>query len=506
MPNVHIEFNNFEAGERGAQGDWQQVDGSFRALNLIKSFTGELVVRPGLRNIGPAASTVSNGKIAAFGTTSTALTPWWYVQGTAIKYWTSIGGSVSTATGTLSSTPTEACAYLDAGTIYISNRGDGVYAFNPDASHTVTKLTDAPGGRAIAIYSGRMFVANYDDSLPYRLRYSEENDYNTWPTENFIDCDNYHVIGGMYVQNGHLVIMKQDAIFALYGAPMYNDTLRQLARINGPVHQYAAAVGYNDEIVFQGLGTHYPTRFNGARNLQMRNLEYGSIAHGTASSLRPDTGVFVIRAADNGFLLVEDTTDKAALFLENTWTFHQFGVDVLGMGSNIGNLDNQILITDGGGTSTKPKFYAFDPTKGTPGIEGTDWSRAGDDSATSLEGSLTMPMWWSGVYRGDGNKLFRVAKVSVDFRAFNTGSSTTNHFEMAIRSARVANDITYDTTAVTWDEATSSSSASGTVKRATFQLPVAPYGNGFQLLLTKMRGIAIQGFQIKLEASVEDRG
>lgn len=505
MTSTHISFESFEGGERGLFDDFKPIPSSFRAVNLLKNMAGELMVRPGLQNITPSGY-ATTGKVWAFGATSHTNANRFFVQGTAVKTFVDGGTSLQSVVATLDSTPAEACPYVEGDFIYFSNRGDGIYKLDCSPTPPVlTKLTGAPGGRALAIYGSRLVTANYDDAFPYRIRFSDENDFNSWPAENFIDVDNAFQIGGLFVQNNHLTIMKQESFWALYGVPGVNDTLRKVIRMNGGLNQFAGAVGYLDEIAFHGLGMRTPGLFNGVKAINKHNLQYGVTTAGTPAAQIPEIGVFAVRAMDEGFVLIDSASNQAATLLQDTWTYHTFGVDVSGMGTNIGNIDNVILTTDGGGTSIIPKFYVWYPTAMTPGIEGSGSMRAGDDSATALSGTLTMPEYWQDNFRGSGNKEFHVSKVIIDFRSYNTGSSTHNHFDLQVKAMRVDDAQTFTSATQSWDEASSSSSASGTVRRVVFTPEGLPYGNGFQLLLTNIRGIAIQGFQILLNPSVEKK-
>jgi hypothetical protein len=155
-----------------------------------------------------------------------------------------------------------------------------------------------------------------------------------------------------------------------------------------------------------------------------------------------------------------------------------------------------VYLCDGGAAGAAPNFYVWDPTLDTPGIEGGSQSRAGDDSSTALSGTLTFPEWWS----QDAAEVY-VRSVIVDFKSYNTGSATNNHFDLTVNALRrYQAGAAQASTTQSWDQAAASSSASGTLRREIIGYGEQGMGNGAQLAFTNVRGIAIERVTMILES------
>jgi hypothetical protein len=487
MASEIVTYDNFKGGERGIINDWENIPGTFRATNMVVLRTGELCVRNGLHNETPAG--MVNGKVWLFGATVNQTAARIAIIDNKFYYWNPASPTLTLAGGasTLSVTPSEPVAYLESGRfVYFTIRGDGTYKFDP-SGHSVTKLTSAPGGgKAITVYNDLLIIGNTNDSESNRIFWSDVGDFATWPVDNFLDIGPLTDLGGLYVQNNHLTALTRNAIWILYGQPGYNDTLRQIVRINGNISQYNGASCYLDEIYFTGLGSQWPEKFNGVQSAILHNLEFSASINGNPSA--PEVGVIPLRNRDEGVIFL-DKDAHCAILLNDIWTYHTFGVTPKTWGNNDGGIDNAALLHDGGATGAHAKFFGWEPTAQHPGL---DTSR-GDDGADYVSGQVYFPMR----ARRDGAE-FKVRTVSVNFRKWDTGSTAHNHFDVKIKMMRVKGS-PVTTAAISWDEDNSAANSSGVEDFVKLNIPENVEGNAFQLQLENIRGVAIQSIMVELE-------
>lgn len=491
-----IVYSKFGTGEYSSLGDWNAPAGSFTGTNMLVTRKGELCVRPGLKNQSPGS--LSNGVVHGFGMTPLAANDAWFVQGTAVRTFDILGATnLKTSATALAETPTAPLDYdISGATVYIASATDQLYSLVPSTggNPAVAALTGSPGAKTIAVYGDRLIVGNIDGSNSYRLRFSEAADFNDWPAGNFIDVGDAFGIARLLVQRQHLAILKSRSFHILTGVPGDSPVLRQIVKINGPVEPFQGAIAFPHQIYFAGLGLTYPSTFDGSSVRQLSYLE-NLTAHDAFSTFPPANGIGVTRGKDNCVTFVDGTTNKALVNLYGKWTKHEFGVDVSGYTVPVMPTDNIIAFCDGGGASANPKFYVWNLTADTPGIEGGTLMRAGDDSSTALAGSVTFPEWWA-----ENGDEFYVRAVAVDFRSFATGSATTNHFDLAVTSLR-----RYDgsggtaSNTVSFDQAAASSSATGTLQRRVYGFGEQGMGNGFQLAFSTVRGLSIHRVAVEIE-------
>lgn len=497
MARQTLVLEDFSKGEFASLGAWKAPAGSFTATNMLVSRKGELMVRPGLFKNNPSG--LSTGVVHGFGMTPVGDNDVWFVQGTAVRTFSATGGNnLKTSATALAETPTRPLDSIFSGsTVYIASATDKLYALTPQTGvtlPTVAALTGSPGAYTIELYGDRLVAGNIDGSFGYRLRYSDAADFNSWPSANFIDIGDTFGIAKLITQRNHLVIAKPRSFHILTGTLGSSPTVREAAKINGPSEPQQAAVIYPGTIWFGGLGTTYPSTFNGTQVEQLQYLEkLGTFDQFNA--FPPANGIAVHRSPDNHVVFMDGTNNKGLTNLYGIWTYHEFGVDVSGYASHSMPTDGIVMFCDGGGAAATPNFYMWNTTDETPGIEGGAFMRAGDDSSTPISGSVTFPEW----YHPGGEEVY-VRSIAVDFRSWNTGGAANNHFDLKVDMLRRYNGTSpVSSNTVSFDEAVSSSSASGTIQRKVFGFGEQGRGSGFQLIFSSCKGIAIQRIVVELE-------
>lgn len=501
---VTYDAKDFKGGDYGSIGAWAAPPGTFSATNMFVTRLGELCVRPGLYKQNPSG--LANGIVHGFG-----MTPWgdndvWFVQGTAVRTFSlTAGNNLKTSATALAEVPTAPLAYdMDGLVIYIASLTDKIYKLVPATGATlpaVTPLVGSPGAGAICVYGDRLIVGRIDGSNGNRLVYNgntaDISDHTVWnPSEDFIDVGDSFGIAGLHAQRQHLAILKPRSFHVLTGVPGVNPVLRQVAEINGPTENLHSAMMFPHQIIFGGLGTTYPSTFDGSRVDQKAYLEKLTTFDQFSGTFPPVHGIGVTRGKDNCVTMWDGTNNSALTNRGGIWTYHTFGVDVSGYTVPVMPTDNIIAMCDGGAAGATPNFYIWNVTADSPGLEsGGQFMRAGDDSSTALSATVTFPEWHS----EDGAEVY-VRNVIVDFRTWNTGAANTNHFDLHVESKNLYNVVsTVASNTVSFDSAQASSSTSGTERREIFGFGEQGMGNGFQLHFTNLRGVAIKRVTVVLD-------
>jgi hypothetical protein len=489
-----IEFKDFTGGEYDNFGPLNAPPGSWTGSNMLVYKDGSLGVRPGLYNFTPSAPAPATGLVHGFGGVGVPGADVWYIQGTATRVFSSAGTSLVTATGALAEIPSMPVDYVnDTNKIIFSSEADKLYRLDTTVASpfTVTALTGSPGAMACTIYGDRVIAGDIDGSFEYRLRYSDAANINSWPAANFIDVGDAWGIKSLFPQRQHLAIIKQTTFNALTGVPGSNDVLRNIATDIGNYHPLHSTM-WNDMVALLPGDHTFPALWNGTRLTVPYHLR-NHLTAGRTTAIPASHGVTWTNVDGLSFYFLQASGNKAIAFQRGTWTYHTFGVTISGYTLKNGH-GQYLYMCDGGAVGVAPKFYFWNPNANSPGIEGGDRMRAGDDSSTALTGNVTFPEWHS----PDGDEIV-VRHVIVDFKKWNTGSATTNHFDLKVAMNRIYQGTTVDSNTVSFDEAAASSSSTGTLQRRIFGFGEQQMGNGFQLVFSNIRGIAIHRIQVVIE-------
>lgn len=105
--------------------------------------------------------------------------------------------------------------------------------YMPKAEHTVT-------------HAGKVFVANtFEDGVPYpnRVRWSHPNNPENWAAQDYIDInDGGSKITGITVFAGHLVVFKQNSVYAIFGYDSDTFQVVEVSRVVGAPTSHAFCV------------------------------------------------------------------------------------------------------------------------------------------------------------------------------------------------------------------------------------------------------------------------
>lgn len=498
-----IEFADFSGGEWGRKGPDRANKNEFSATNMLVYRTGEIGVRPGVRLTNPSG--LANGAVWAIGTLPLDPTQVWFGQGTAIRYFypSSTPGAVAAASSSITGTPTSVQVDENGTTTYLCTTTENGYSFNGTA---ITQLTNMPDAQAIALYGERLICV--PTAAPNTIRYSDAASFNSWPAANTITVGDTDPITALFAQKGHLAILKRgSSLYVLTGVPGVNETLRPVYRFVGPATQRSAGrTNSDDRVWFAPNNSQHFAAFDGTAVQMFDNFPaplHSGVATRTIVPLVDDdqAGMAFVVPANVG----EGSANEVWLRYRGAWTKHTFGVE---FGQHVARCfhdyaqdgdatiaslryGTKLVFTDGGGASATPNFWTWMPFIDRPGLEADPFSvsaeRAGDASAAQVTGTLELPH----VTDKEGREL-RVKKVTVHFRSWNTGGSSTNNLTVRVRALREYDGTYTDSAALSWTEAGAVSSTAGTYRRKDFGFGDQGSGSAFQLRLSALRGVAIR--------------
>jgi hypothetical protein len=231
--------------------------------------------------------------------------------------------------------------------------------------------------------------------------------------------------------------------------------------------------------------------FSGSAATMVDRLRFGN---GRRQPPLPTYQVVPLKEVGDWFVLggpgVADR--QLALYARGRWTLHQFNVPALYAFVNSQTVADAHMFSNGNGQV----FYTWRAYNDRPAFTSDTFGQPGDGSTTPFVARFTLPEW----YAPDGGEL-SVTEVVVDFTGWNTGSPSTNHFDVVVRGVRLYEDGESSAT-VSFDEAGSNFSTSGTRRRKRFSFSgAAPEGNGFQITIDNIRGVAIHKISARVMIS-----
>lgn len=526
-----IDYSDFSGGEYGILEPWRAPPGTFTGKNIVRYDNGSLGPRNGIKQITLSGATTNfKGTIISTGAYSrrTDSSLWALLDdaGTRRAFTITRDGVVSAVTAVdavpAATEPIASLVYEDIE--YLSIVSNGLYKIT---GGNFTKLptgtgAGSPGGRAFAQYGDRFFIGGGDTGgVPKgpngvtcsanRLWYSEPADPTDWPMLNFIDVTG--AIVGLYPQRTHLVIVTTEGWWVLTGVPGITDTLRRpsksefptwptqgtilepscnLAFVHGSLQQRNGES--EGEIAVHSLG-----RFTGTTIDYATHLPFGSGQNYT--TYPPTFSAVTLRGPEDWFVQggLDTAPNRAVFYRGGAWHKVEWQIastTLLGWCITMRRTDVHQFWANGA-AATSPKLYEWQAYNNRPAFTSDTKKGPGDASSTPFTAEFTLPE-----YHDDEGRNVGVVDVVVDFTSWNTGSGSTNHFDLVPSVFRTFGDAAQVGTTFSFDEAGSSSAATlaGTRRRKRFPVVGRDLdGTGFQLKFQNIRGVAINRVQVLVD-------
>jgi hypothetical protein len=519
MGIVNKVYSDFSGGEYGLLGGLHAPPNSFTGVNMQLYQNGALGPRAGLKDLAPTG--VPTGILRGLGWCSYTAKQIWFCVGSTIYGFndSGVGSAVFTYTGTLTAQPTYPLqAAVDPAGTYITNFADKSYLIN-HTSVALTALTGSPGGRAICLQNNRMLIGGVGTGLNSgnRIRFSDLDNYNSWTSTNFVDIGDGWQIRAMYPQRTHILIAKEDGSWwVLYGDIATSPVVRKVygtgsgsgdpnLAVSAPWAPTDAVMLENGHILFIPNGKDYPAQFSGAITDHQRHLQWlsGAVTSIGGGDLPPSLAMRSLNYNDEvgvvSGIAGAGAANRCLLRHEKAWTYHTFETAIGGW-MVMGGGDKPVIATPGS-VGVAPKFYAWHTYLNRPGVASGTLESTGDASNTAPAASFTLPEWW-----GHQGEIAHVRSVFVDFLRYDPNNGQTNHFDLTVTALRQYEGTSTTSSSLSFDEASSSGSDTGVLKRKIFQFGGQGRGNGFQLNFSNIRGIAIQKIVVEIEVSAEETG
>lgn len=256
--------------------------------------------------------------------------------------------------GTLSSEPEHVTAQVmwDDRPLVLS-RGDGLYKVDVVAD-SVTKLTAAPEGTAIATQNGRVLIGKGN-----RIYWSAFNDPTTWGATDWVAIGDSKFVTAIVPLREMLLIVKYDgSLFALSGYTPEDYTVRYLGDIGFLWRDQAAT--FEDRM--WALAGGRARQVTGASARTVPHLPTLSSSGITADMIAQPVASWVAAVGDE--MLVFGSATHALVLRRGRWSYHQLpsGVSAF-LGRPVGGvwLSTKLLLASQGSAGSAPQFWVWDP-------------------------------------------------------------------------------------------------------------------------------------------------
>lgn len=508
MPQVV--FSDWSGGEFGDLGPTGCKDNQFTGLNVMVYKDGSVGPRPGFKG----TYVLTTGDVWAFrGVGSNdGNARIFYGQGKNIKRW--LPADLTTAVvGTISITATVTTQIIQMGPAHaeIPIYGHKVYEAvdfslpgTSGGSYSVKEIPSSPGGKVGTVYGVRLLVGNTTTN-PKRVYYTGAQTTtaiatSTWPALNFFDVGLPDWdITFMDEQRQRVSIGNNGGEWwGLTGTPGVNDSLRRQPRGDQSPAQWYHATRVGESVWFLPQGKDFPVQFTGSvvDKLRWKYLRFtGGVGTDFVAGSLPAADIVLFAQ------VVQDGSAPYLLMLCNdVWTYHQTTANIQyitppSVGGTGVNFDSPIFTASRGGDGSFPGVFAFQPTLDRPGKTGDTYAAPGDSSSTTpLTATFATRYFWA------SDRDIRVTAVTIDGFTWNTGSASTNHVDVQVRSLFRYDAVPYvDSVAQSFDEPTAITTTDRTDKRFRITNPDAPWAQGFQIRLSAIRGFAVRRIRVEYD-------
>lgn len=499
QPRGHKQFvyDDFTGGERGDIHARKAPGNMFSAINMVVYGDGCLGPRAGLKEYTELGGTdYQNGHLTSIayipGSPTANSQEVWYTQDHRLHYFlmdefgTQDVGQFATLFTDVATDP--GIIPLLSLYSYYTIAGDGTYRCTL-ADHTMTKITDAPGGAAVIEYLDQLYVCGTNP--PNRVEYSAAGDFDTWPVGNFFDIGYAWPVQRVFrFQNGLVFLTGDQRWWLLQGTPD-TGTLRSIIAGRGDGSPYNAFVDReNVWCVVKGDDATYPMRFTGS-TIDTDKYKYLRVlpTHSDISGL--------VSYGDEDYLWIATvgSTNRGLMQSNGVWTQHAFDLALSHFCTRM--RANYFMLTVDGDASHKPRFFRSQFGLNRPSFVSDDWSAPGDGSNTPFYAAVEFKEEW-----GDSADMLRPKSVQVEFTSYDTGSETDNNMDVFVKLVdRFGSTDDGMTDVVNWTEPSASSGSYGVRHKKIFSLNATSAAGGVQVTIMNIKGVKIE--RVVLDCEVE---
>ena len=492
-------FSNFSSGEYGVVDPGKAPENSFTGQNVQLYESGLVGVRPGLK-IFPTtnlpAQTAAPGPVGFDVFQNNIVT---VVGDTVWRIPISTGVAVSMGSYTTSAT---SFVRFTEGNNFLFSTKDGELWTHP---YDIISQVPLPPGVALGpITRWGYYLVAADLNVPYRLYFSKVSEagpeFTVWEANAYVDIGGNSEITSLKPLFNQLLVGKPEGWWSLSGVLASNPSVRALESGNGPLDERSVAMTTDNRAVYWATEK-VPHWFNGSAVWLDENFRINGY-----DSTFPLDHVVATPTGRRMFMLGhrEDDVESDLLLMnrDREWTTHRLFGELSG-----------ILPSDVRHAAQLPGGVIFAVSRNKtigenmtivsmkhdlerPAHVTDQYASPTDGTNTGLlTGALATPAW----YDPQGRQVL-VRNVQIQFRKWPSGlEGTLNELQVRVRPLARWQAGSIDTPTQTWTEPSERSEKDGTDDSLSFNFGDQGSGNGFQIDIPVMKGVAIREINVGCE-------
>lgn len=490
-------ISDFSRGEFGAVGPRRAQPGQFTGTNVVVYLDGSIGPRAGLRNAQPGtggdgvpSSILIVGRQRALGDTLWVIDEDGAVWATAYPSGPGAGWHLYDNPVALSDGSSSFVDAVDDGTYtYFTSAGEESYRLLHDANQ-VQSLPGSPGGRAITIFGERLVVGGIVGAAN-QIRFTDANDYDSWPSLNFIELGRSNdIIKSLTVQrNVMLVTMENGDIYTISGTLSVNEEVRQFTAIaprEAAINAQRVSITKRGIVWRRGRNA-VPESFDGS---QLRSLPYLN----AWNLIDPDTADFACcEGADDDDFLIFGSFGAALQLHNGAWTQH-----TLGIRNGDGDIDafpgiyctydgRETVVVATNMQNGIPAFYDLALALERPPCVGR-----GDTVEDFGTGHAPVAGFSTPELRDSAGRGMTPRAIVIRFTKYSTGGVDTNHFEVSINLPDVYENVQQPPIeAPVFDEDPALATIDGVRQQIEFPVDTSSDLGAASITVSNIRGVQI---------------
>ena len=500
MADFVVRYADFKGGDYGVLDPARADADTFHGVNVYPYRSGLLGVRAGAKQLevfGLPNHTHVPGPVAfwAFGSQLVVIIgdkPYAFHH----------GGGAAAPWAAYPSTPILPVRFLTGKGIPYSIVNGTLYK-HATAASTTPITTPAP--LSMVVRWGYFFVG-VDRNIPWRLWFSDLGaggpNFDSWPPNNYLDIGDTEAITALVPIFNTLYVGKIDGWRAVSGILGTLASVRAVTIGNGPIDQRLTASTTDNRVVYWPKESS-PAWFNGERVSLADDQERDGIANS------PCDTVIVTPTSQRVILASRGTNDTNLLsYSSSAWTRHNFPHRLAGMAPGQVQ-DGDLLPADVIYAVIEPtivgvavRVLTYHHNLDRPGHASDQYASPSDvGSAYPLvTGNVTFPAYWEPIGR-----QVRVRSVIVQFRKWPSGvSGTLNELHLRVNALGAYAGGPTDGTEHHWSEPCERVTALGGADDSwRVNVGGQGYGNGFQIEVTKIVGVALREIVLLCDVRTE---
>lgn len=421
-------FLDFSRGEYGSTNPRRATAGQFTGQNVFVYLDGSIGPRPGMPDQSPAllAGSVPTNFLA-FGV-GRSISTVWGIDTNGDAWWTSqpLGGDQwFKFPHSLATHPTGLDWVDDGPNTFVASLDDSLYVLDL-SGHDLRALIGAPDGGTAITRFGEHLVTGGATATSRQLRWSDPNNFDSWPALNFLNLGNIHDrIESLQVQKNVLIVTMIDGrMFQITGTLGVNEVVREFSS-NAPRGTRIAPHRVNQtkrSIIWRKGRVFEPESFDGT---QLHNIAY------LDQWMRTELGAtdFIVTAGPQEDDVCFVGGQGGALLLHHdAWTQHRFPPSALEQNPVLAFYDGNTLlaICRNFGVSG-PSVYTLDL-----GVEHPALQSLGQTTEDDLTGHAPVAFFTTPDIRDSAGRGLHIRLVNVRFTKYLTGGVDNNHFDVTL--------------------------------------------------------------------------